>query len=115
MFLDPTALLRRKDAAKALTDHGFPTSEATLATKATRGGDPPFQKFGRIPLYKWETTLDWARSRLSEPIHSTSEVTLRRRIAESPNHPINPGNAAPIASATGELKVNLNLMREPAD
>ena len=27
--------------------------EATLATKATRGGGPPFQKFGSRALYRW--------------------------------------------------------------
>ena len=72
MFPDATTLLRRKDAARALTEAGYPVADATLATKATRGGGPPFRKFGRIPLYEWGPTLDWARSRLSEPISSTS-------------------------------------------
>ena len=73
MSLDPTTLLRRKTTAKALTEAGYPVAESTLATKATRGGSPPFRKFGRTPLYEWGPTLDWARSRLSEPISSTSE------------------------------------------
>jgi hypothetical protein len=47
---DPNTLLRRKAMAKALQEAGFPVAEATLATKATRGGGPPFQSFGRVPL-----------------------------------------------------------------
>ena len=71
---DSDALLRRRDTASALTASGFPTAAATLATKASRGGGPPFRKFGRWPLYRWGDALDWARSRLSEPMRSTSEA-----------------------------------------
>lgn len=39
--LNPNALLRRKATAEALSAMGFPMSEKTLATKATRGGGPP--------------------------------------------------------------------------
>jgi hypothetical protein len=67
------ALLRRRELAIALTAAGFPTAEATLATKATRGGGPPFRLYGRIPIYRWGDGLDWARSRLSELVWSTSE------------------------------------------
>jgi hypothetical protein len=44
---NPNALLRRKQAAEALTAAGFPTSAATLATKASRGGGPTYRLFGR--------------------------------------------------------------------
>jgi hypothetical protein len=74
----PDALLRRKATAEALTAKGFPTSEATLATKATRGGGPPFRSFGRIPLYRWGDALAWAEARLSLPRHSTSEADAQR-------------------------------------
>jgi hypothetical protein len=70
---DPLALLSRKATAEALTAAGFPVRAATLATKASRGGGPPFHRFGRVPLYPWGTSLDWARSRLSPLMHSTSE------------------------------------------
>jgi hypothetical protein len=68
------ALLTRKATASALTTAGFPVAEKTLATKATRGGGPPFRKFGPRPLYRWGDALDWARSRLSPPMRSTSEA-----------------------------------------
>lgn len=71
---DPDALLTRKDCAQALTSVGFPVSFATLATKATRGGGPPYQLFGSRPLYRWGDALDWAKSRLSAPRRSTSET-----------------------------------------
>jgi len=72
----PDALLRRKQTAEALTAKGYPTSEKTLATKATRGGGPPYRLFGRIPLYKWGEALAWAEARLSAPRHSSSEADL---------------------------------------
>jgi hypothetical protein len=73
---DPDALLTRKATAEALSAAGFPVAPATLATKATRGGGPPFRRFGRIPLYRWGDSLDWAASRLSPPIRSTSAADL---------------------------------------
>jgi hypothetical protein len=71
---DPDTLLGRRENAHALTAAGYKTSPATLATKASRGGGPPFRRWGRIPLYRWGDSLDWARSRLGPPIRSTSEA-----------------------------------------
>jgi hypothetical protein len=74
MTLAPDTLLRRRDAAAALRAAGYPTAPATLATLACRGGGPPFRRFGRVPLYRWADLLDWAGSRLSAPMRSTSEA-----------------------------------------
>jgi hypothetical protein len=63
----PDALLRRKALAETLTAKGYPTSDKTLATKATRGGGPPYRLFGRIPLYRLGDALAWAESRMSLP------------------------------------------------
>jgi hypothetical protein len=71
---NPDARLTRNDIAAALTAAGFPIRPATLATKATRGGGPPFQRFGSRPLYRWADALRWAESRLSPPISTTSEL-----------------------------------------
>jgi hypothetical protein len=60
---NPDALLRRKEAAEALTRAGFPTSPATLATMATRSGGPPFYVFNKTALYKWGDLLTWATAR----------------------------------------------------
>ena len=70
----PDTRLTRNATAAALTAAGFPIRAATLATKATRGGGPPFQRFGARPLYRWADALSWAQSRLSPPIASTSEL-----------------------------------------
>jgi len=77
---DPNALLTRDATATALTAAGFPISGATLATRATRGGGPPYQLFGRRPLYRWGDCIAWARSRLSAPVANTSEAAISHRI-----------------------------------
>jgi hypothetical protein len=68
------ALLNRRDLAAALTAAGYEISPATLATKATRGGGPPFRRFGRVPLYCWGDGLAWAQARLSRLISNASEA-----------------------------------------
>src|SRR3974390_3420477 len=73
-FPDPDALLTRKAAAAALTAAGFPTSPATLATKATRGGGPRYRKWSTRPLYRWADCLAWAQNGLGPAISSTSEA-----------------------------------------
>jgi len=74
--VDPDALLTRAAAAVALNNAGYPIARATLATKATRGGGPPFRRFGQRVLYRWGDLLDWAQSRLSAPMRSTSEADV---------------------------------------
>ncbi len=70
----PEALLTREATAAALTASGFPVKSKTLATKATRGGGPPFMSFCSRVLYRWGDALAWAESRLSAPRRSTSEA-----------------------------------------
>jgi hypothetical protein len=69
-------LLRRAATAEALTEAGYPTSPATLATMAVRGGGPVHRLYGRIPLYRWGDALAWAESRMSAPRRTTSENPL---------------------------------------
>jgi hypothetical protein len=68
------ALLTRTQNAAALTEAGYPTSPATLSTKATRGGGPPYQMWGPRVVYRWGDSLEWAKARLSAPVRSTSEL-----------------------------------------
>ena len=70
---DDDTLLTRDMAAAALTEAGYPVKSKTLATKATRGGGPPYRLFGVRPLYRWGDALAWAQGRLSAPRGSTSE------------------------------------------
>jgi hypothetical protein len=79
--LSPDTLLRRKALAEALTSRGYPVSEATLATKATRAGrygGPPFRKFGRVALYRWGDALEWVDACMSSPRSNTSEADKLR-------------------------------------
>ena len=86
MIRDENDLLRRHALAQALTDAGYPTAPATLATKATRGGGPPFRLYGRIPLYRWGDALAWAESRLSALQRSTSEGKASAVAADIDRH-----------------------------
>ncbi len=76
---DPNTLLTRRQAAAALTAAGYPTAPATLARKACVGGGPKFRKWGRLPMYRWADALEWAQSRLSPPVASTSELDRLRQ------------------------------------
>jgi hypothetical protein len=74
--LSASTLLRRPDCATALTNYGYPVRPKTLSTLATRGGGPPYHKFGRTVLYRWADPLAWAEARLSPPRRSSSDLTL---------------------------------------
>jgi hypothetical protein len=75
---NPNELLSRDQTAKALTEAGYQTKAKTLATKATRGGGPPYRLFGSRALYRWGDALEWAESRLSALRGSTSEADATR-------------------------------------
>jgi hypothetical protein len=67
------ARLSRKEAAAALTAHGFRVAALTLATKAVRGGGPPYERFGKYTSYVWGPTLKWAQGRLKPICGSTPD------------------------------------------
>lgn len=74
---NPETLLTRAQLGAALREAGYPVADKTLATKATRGGGPPFRRFGARVLYRWSEALEWAESRLSAPVDNTSELDWR--------------------------------------
>jgi hypothetical protein len=84
--------MHRTPLAAALTALGYPLAPATMATTATRGGGPPFQLFGRIPLYRWGAALTWAERRLTSPRSSSSEADVR---STPPNREMPPGPEGP--------------------
>jgi len=75
---NPETLLTRDAVAAALTARGYPVKSKTLATKASRGGGPPFRHFGARVIYRWGDALAWAEDRLSLPYCSTSEADGQR-------------------------------------
>ena len=92
------ALLTRARTAEALTEAGYPIKAKTLATKATRGGGPPFSKFGPRALYRWGLALAWAKDRLTAARHSTSEHDAASAMT-SPS-------ALAVSDATEKQRVN---------
>ncbi len=88
---DPNTLLTRRDAAAALRAAGFPVAEKTLATKATRGGGPPYSLFSGRALYRWGDALAWAQSRMTPPRCSTSEAdALQQDVSQRRRNPLLP-------------------------
>jgi hypothetical protein len=75
---DPDVRLTRERTAEALTAAGFPVSPRTLATKATRGGGPPYTLFGRRALYRWGDALAWAESLTTPPRRCTAAADATR-------------------------------------
>lgn len=86
---NPDALLGREQTSKALKASGYPVEPSTLATKASRGGGPPYQMFGRRALYRWGDALAWAKSELSAPRRNTSEGDTIDKAARSRSLPPN--------------------------
>jgi hypothetical protein len=70
--------LGRKEAAQFLTDQGYKTAPATLAKLACIGGGPPFESFGRRPLYREADLIAWAKGRTTGLRRSTSDPGARR-------------------------------------
>jgi hypothetical protein len=66
--------LRRDKAASYLQERYGAYTKETLAKLACVGGGPRFQKLGRYPVYIAEDLDAWVLSRMSPPVHSTSEL-----------------------------------------
>jgi hypothetical protein len=78
---NPDVRLTRERVAAALTALGYPVSARTLATKATRGGGPPYSLFCGRALYRWGDALAWARALTTPPRRSTAEADGNRSAA----------------------------------
>jgi hypothetical protein len=71
---DPEALLTARQLSAALTQAGYRIATATLNTRVSRGGGPPYQKWNVTRLYRWGTALQWAQGCLSRPVRTTAEL-----------------------------------------
>jgi hypothetical protein len=70
----PDSMFTRDKGAVALSDLGFPVTKATLATLASRGGGPPYRRFGKRALYRWADLVAWAEARCSASRSNTSQI-----------------------------------------
>jgi hypothetical protein len=77
----PDVRLTRERTAEALTALGFPISPRTLATKATRGGGPPYALFCGRAVYRWGDVIAWARGLTTPARRSTAEADANRNAA----------------------------------
>jgi hypothetical protein len=81
--LDSETRLRRKPLSTALTEEGYPVSAAALETFASRGGGPPYEKFGKYTLYPWGRALEWARRRRSPLAVTATEHRVAKACASA--------------------------------
>ena len=71
---NPGRRYSRKAAARYLTEvWGIPTAASTLAKAVCVGGSPKYRKAGRTVLYDQAALDEYARTRLSRSVRSTSE------------------------------------------
>jgi hypothetical protein len=73
--------LSRVEAAEALSRAGYKISPCTLATLASRGGGPPYAKFGTKPIYTLAELLAWAEGRVSQPCKRSYAEAERECVA----------------------------------
>jgi hypothetical protein len=75
-------LRRRSKAAEYLrTVWGIPCEPRTLAKQASVGGGPAFRKCGRAVLYPEDALDDYARTKLTARVRSTSELVVKIGVA----------------------------------
>lgn len=74
--MQPSTLMRRREAAAYLQAHYGIGAYRTLAKLAVIGGGPRYRLAGRIPLYAASDLDEWMAGRLSAPRASTSDVAL---------------------------------------
>jgi len=80
----PLQNMRRADAARYIREtYGIPCVATTLAKYACTGNGPVFRKAGKFPIYSCDDLDAWARSRLSDPVQSTSALSIRLRRSRS--------------------------------
>jgi hypothetical protein len=73
----PNWLTRRLTADYLRAEHGMQFGIAALANAATDGTGPPFTKQGGKLVSYWRPDVDeWARTRMSRKVRSTSELRL---------------------------------------
>jgi len=66
--------LRRDKAAAYLQERYGAYTTDTLAKLACVGGGPKFRKLGPFPVYLPTDLDDWAQSRMTRAVSSTSEL-----------------------------------------
>lgn len=58
--------LTRRQASAFLTERGYRLAPATLQALASRGGGPPYRRFGKLALYAQGDLEAWVLERLGK-------------------------------------------------
>jgi hypothetical protein len=78
-MIEPERRCDTRQAAAFLTEIGFRTAPTTLNKLRCIGGGPEFELFGRRPLYREQSLLEWVRARTTPPRRSTSDTASEAR------------------------------------
>jgi hypothetical protein len=73
---DNTPMRRAEAAAYIRETYRLPCADRYLAKLAVTGGGPAFRKASRWPIYDVADLDEWAQSRISPRVHSTSELKV---------------------------------------
>jgi hypothetical protein len=57
--LSDDALLSTQELSEAFSNMNLPMAAPTLDSKRSRGGGPPFRKYGKTIRYRWADARDW--------------------------------------------------------
>jgi hypothetical protein len=74
---DDDALLSTEELSAAFSSiFNLSMSAATLETRRSRGGGPPYEKYGKYVRYRWGTARTWMLGK-RRAFNNTSENTAR--------------------------------------
>jgi hypothetical protein len=76
---DDRTYLTPEESSDVLKDLGLPMASSTLKKLRCVGGGPTFVKFGRFARYTLPWLREYAESRLSAPMRSTSESASQKQ------------------------------------
>jgi hypothetical protein len=77
--------LSRGEAARMLSSWGLITAAGTLATKACRGGGPPYHLYNGRAIYEATALRTWALTTVSVAASSTTEHAALRKVRNTAN------------------------------
>jgi hypothetical protein len=73
--LDGKRFYRSREASAFLAERfGLHVSVPALDTRVTRGGGPPYRKWGKFRVYEEGDLIAWVAVRLGAPLGSSSEA-----------------------------------------
>jgi|SRR5271166_5412949 len=90
-------LLKPRELLVELRERGIVRTEASLATMRSRGGGPPFRRFGREVFYPFADFVKWYQENLSAAVTRTSELRRDERSSVEHMQSVAPGSGRRFA------------------